>query len=139
MGIEVEPLSGLRLEVDPQPELDPYLEREVSVSLDVPGLSASATLPWYLVDPPGVAAFFRDIDRHWTGWEGEKRFGTVEDTLCLSASHDGLGHIRLWIRFANGWPGDADFKIGAALAFDVGSAAAAAQAIENWVSDVWPG
>jgi hypothetical protein len=73
----------------------------VSLSLELPGLRASATLPWYLVDPPGIAAFFRDIDRHWTGWQGERRFGTAEDTLGLSASHDELGHIRVWITFAN--------------------------------------
>lgn len=134
---EVEPIPGLRLAAEPT-DGPTYDASKVTLSVDRLGLHAEATLFWEQVDPAGLAAYLREIDRDWRGWEDEKRFATIEDSFGLAATHDGRGHVRLWVRFRDQWDGEDGFRVSAALSVEVGSAASAADAIERWIAVVWP-
>jgi hypothetical protein len=136
--IDVEPIRGFRLAAEPGPGGRPYEEPDVTVTLDIEGVHASATLPWYSVAAEGMAQFFREIDRDWRGWEGEKLFGDAEDTLRIAATHDGLGHVRVWISFWDDYPHAAGFFVSALLPITVGEAPAVAEALEAWTAEVWP-
>ena len=39
--------------------------------------------------------FFQDLARNWKGWEGERRWETLEGEFSICATSDRLGHIRL--------------------------------------------
>lgn len=62
---------------------------------------------------------------------------TVYETLTATAVHDGLGHVRVWLSFWDGWPHSATWKVSVAFDITVGSAEAVADAIERWIAEVW--
>jgi Family of unknown function (DUF6228) len=53
---------------------------------------------WSGVEPGHLVEFFGDLARWWPGWSGDKVLSTVEDDLGLRATHDGKGHVLLWVR-----------------------------------------
>ena len=42
-----------------------------------------------------LTEFFRDIAENWRGWQGEKRWTTLEGELEFTATADKTGHVRL--------------------------------------------
>lgn len=49
--VDVEPLPGLRLQAIPRPPEPGWEEPDVVISVDLPFLRTSTTLPWYYVSP----------------------------------------------------------------------------------------
>jgi len=61
------------------------------------------TVEVYELGPPKhLAAFFRDLALHWRGWQGEKRWASLEGQLSLSAKSDSTGHTQLDVRLRGG-------------------------------------
>jgi hypothetical protein len=42
-----------------------------------------------------LAAYFAGLAENWRGWHGPKQWASAEEDLCLTATHDGAGHITL--------------------------------------------
>jgi hypothetical protein len=42
-----------------------------------------------------LISYFEDLEAHWRGWDGLKRFDSLEGDLRLAAKH--VGHIRVFI------------------------------------------
>jgi hypothetical protein len=53
---------------------------------------------WSGVETLHLAEFFEELARDWKGWAGDKTFSVVEHDLGLRATHDGKGHVLLWVR-----------------------------------------
>jgi Family of unknown function (DUF6228) len=72
----------------------------VLAELRVGALSASQRV--YHGWPSGfadLAAFFESLSRDWRGWDGERRWDSVEDDLGIGASwKSGHVHLRITLR-----------------------------------------
>ena len=44
-----------------------------------------------------LSAYFNDIANSWRGWEGEKKWATLEGELEFTATADNIGHVKLGI------------------------------------------
>lgn len=73
----------------------------VVAQLRVGTLSASALV--YDNAIGGLADFFASLARDWLGWDGERRWDSVEDDLGIGASWKS-GIVRLRITLREGWP-----------------------------------
>lgn len=45
--------------------------------------------------PAQLGDFFADLARNWRGWESERVWQSLEGDVTLTASHDGLGTVKL--------------------------------------------
>jgi hypothetical protein len=91
---------------------DVYDGPDVQLELVCDGLRAATMLPAFIADVERLAPLFREIDRDWRGWDGEKHSGLAELAgLRVTATHDGLGHVRLAIDLAAGWPTAPDWSV----------------------------
>lgn len=66
-----------------------------SLTARVVGVDIDARAGIYIqFDVARLTGFFVDMEQYWRGWEGERRFESVESDLIMSARHDGR-HIEL--------------------------------------------
>lgn len=82
---------------------------------------------------PSLAAYFHDMADNWRGWEGEKRWSTLEGEFELSATADRVGHVRLafFLRPANtGF----HWELRGALELEAGQLVG----ISESIASVWP-
>jgi Family of unknown function (DUF6228) len=49
----------------------------------------------------GLNEFFADLEREWRGWDGERRWETMEGGLSLTCTHDGRGTITVAVVLEN--------------------------------------
>jgi hypothetical protein len=77
----------------PHPELDDaYWNATLSCG------SLHASLRFYELSLGGLAEYFEGLAYDWRGWEGERRWASLEDDVELVATHDGLGTIALVVQ-----------------------------------------
>ena len=50
---------------------------------------------WAYTDPHGLANLFGSMAASWRGWDGEKKWSSIEGEFSISCTHDQLGHITL--------------------------------------------
>jgi hypothetical protein len=64
------------------------------------GSNCEATASVYAYQPDGLSleSFFQGLARDWSGWKGEKKWGSLETELELSATMDSTGHVNLKVR-----------------------------------------
>ncbi|HJR08887.1 MAG TPA: DUF6228 family protein [Pyrinomonadaceae bacterium] len=69
----------------------------LNVTLYASGLHASTRIyNIYYGDGAGsLPSFFKDMAMNWRGWEGEKRWESVEGDLKMTCTSHPLGHINL--------------------------------------------
>ena len=76
--------------------------------------------------------YFHDLSNSWRGWAGEKTFESLEGELLLSATHDGLGTVELWVTLRKptppSWSASASLDLGAGADLE-----AVAKSISDWV------
>jgi len=90
------------------------------VKLETPDVSATHGF-WSGVEPVALAEFFDDLARDWRGWTGDRVFTSVEHDLVLRATHDGSGHVLLWVRLGTHVADDAkSWLVSAPLALEAG-------------------
>ena len=78
------------------PRADPYSgEGSFVVELRAEGLRAQRTVFMFSFDWANLAAFFADLAESWRGWDGEKRWESIEHDLSITATSDSRGHCRL--------------------------------------------
>ena len=58
------------------------------------GHNFSATVRvWAYTDPHGLDNLFQTMATSWRGWDGEKKWSSIEGEFAISCTHDKLGHI----------------------------------------------
>ena len=57
-----------------------------------------AALRFYEIELGGLADYFAALADDWRGWNGQRRWVSLEDDVELVATHDGLGTITLTAR-----------------------------------------
>ena len=71
------------------------------VALKAKDLTASAKV--YAFEPHGaLAQYFADLAAHWKGWNGEKKWSSLEGEFTLSCKSDGCGHIAMEVALKSG-------------------------------------
>jgi hypothetical protein len=64
------------------------------------GVDVSADVDLYTSEP--LPKFFENLANSWTGWEGERRWTSLEEELKLSASIDRTGHVTIRVGLMSG-------------------------------------
>ena len=67
-----------------------------------PGLDATAPVGSYMSD--GLGDFFAELARDWRGWEGTRRWESLEGELTLLAESDRSGHVYVRVHLHDGAP-----------------------------------
>jgi hypothetical protein len=119
-----------RLAVEVEPDGAGYDSRW-SVELVTPDLTATHCF-WGGVEPAHLVDYFRELASAWTGWTGDKVFASVEGDLALRATHDGLGHVLLWVRLGTEVAEEPKtWLVSAPLALEAGSLAGLATRVHR--------
>jgi hypothetical protein len=66
------------------------------VRLEPPDLQATHEF-WSGIEAAQPVRWFETLAGDWRGWDGVRERRSVEHDFKLAATHDGLGHIGLWI------------------------------------------
>lgn len=63
----------------------------------------SAFTDVYIFDPfdSDLVRFFKDLERNWKGFDGEKRWSSLEGEFSLLCTSNSLGHFELEITIRN--------------------------------------
>jgi hypothetical protein len=67
-----------------------------------PGLDATARVGTYMSD--GFGDFFAGLATSWTGWDGMRRWESLEGELALTAVSDRAGHVYVSVHLHDGAP-----------------------------------
>jgi hypothetical protein len=81
----------------------------VTATLELDGLKAEKTVSaHYATCMDELITYFDDLATNWSGWEGIKRYESVEHDLVLQSRHDGYGHVTIEIMLSkmDGSPGE---------------------------------
>ena len=88
------------------------------VALKATDLTASAKV--YAFEPHGaLAQYFADLAAHWTGWNGEKKWCSLEGEFTLSCKSDGCGHVAMEVALKSGLYKD-DWSVQVMINVDAG-------------------
>jgi Family of unknown function (DUF6228) len=109
--------NTLRLS-NPKPPGSRYPVESIWMELRGREIAASSS-QIYLYQSHDLMEFFEDLARHWKGWEGEKRWCSIEKDFVLSATSDSVGHISLGVSLRSG-PYDEDWTVETAITIDSG-------------------
>jgi len=103
---------------EPNPPGSRYPIEYLRVSLRDREIAASSSRV-YIYEPFSLAAFFDDLAACWKGWEGEKRWESVEQDFTLSITADGLGHVAMKVILKSG-PYEDDWCVQSVIHVDAG-------------------
>jgi hypothetical protein len=70
---------------------------EVTYVATLVGGSLSATVRVTDAHADSWSVFFRDLAKHWRGWDGPKTQASLEENLRLSCTIDRLGHVSVHV------------------------------------------
>ena len=85
------------------------------VRLEGPGFSAETIIECDYLNRD-LVAFFQDLENHWKGWKGEKKWRAFSDELEIVATMDLQGHVLLGFstgtpNFNENWKGEVTVSI----------------------------
>lgn len=69
-----------------------------TAAYDSPDLRVSKRV-WGYTDCELLVDLFRSMALDWKGWDGERRWSSVEGEFTVAGTSDRLGHIKLALRF----------------------------------------
>ncbi|WP_147340924.1 DUF6228 family protein [Actinomadura logoneensis] len=99
---------------------DPYIGG-FRVGISAEGLDAEFSIVTGQGD--GLDEFVADLAADFRGWEGERLWRSLEDTLALAATWRSGGHVRLgWTarRYGRGWCGGPLWSVGVEFILEAG-------------------
>lgn len=96
-------------------------------TLELDGLRAEAYVENGPTNLTGltIADLLAHMAEHWRGWQGARVWANNEQTLQLSATHDGTGHVALTVLLRR--LSDPEWEITAALGLEAGMLAIVAR------------
>jgi Family of unknown function (DUF6228) len=62
----------------------------------------NSVVRFYEPELSSLRAYFAELARSWTGWDGDKAWSSLEGELLLTAVHDRLGTVGLVLRLRAG-------------------------------------
>jgi hypothetical protein len=83
-------------------ELTSFDARFFIANLRSRGVNGTARVGTYMAN--GLAELFGFFADNWKGWEGSKRWTSLEGELSIEASSDRLGHVYLMVQLCEGAP-----------------------------------
>ncbi len=57
--------------------------------------TTKASIDFYAEEVQPLTKFFTGLAQDWRGWEGERRWGSLDGEIELCATHDNLGTVTL--------------------------------------------
>jgi hypothetical protein len=105
------------------------------ITLRSEALHASARI-YYYHDAHGVAGlpqFFSDIAANWRGWQGEKRWESLEGDFKLSCFSDGLGHIDITVELSSRITDPVGWDVRCALTVEAGQLDSIAEDVRKFL------
>jgi hypothetical protein len=93
-------------------ERDGHGVTDLLVSVRDDGLEAeTVVVSHYASGFEDLVAFVEAMAVNWRGWQGERRYRSLEGDLTVTAKHD--GHVRLSVELSKnlGWRVQADFML----------------------------
>ena len=81
---------------------------------------------------PSIAKYFASLAEDWRGWSDTRVWGS--NPLCIEATHDGLGHVKLKIAVSNGYVPPVAWRTEVTLHVDAGALDAIARASASFDS-----
>lgn len=103
--------------------------------VDLEGDEITATKGiWGYTDSVYLVQLFECIAANWKGWDGEKKWSSIESDLMLTATSDNLGHITLEVAIFKNHP-DNDWNISAPVHLDAGSLDKIAKDVATFFGD----
>ena len=68
----------------------------IEARIESDGLSAVSNVTAHYANCfDDLVAYIEDLAQNWQGWNGQKEYQSLQRELKLSATHDGVGHVRL--------------------------------------------
>lgn len=81
---------------------------------------SGAVRVWAYTDAHGLADFFAAIAENWKGWQGEKKWYSLEGAFSIVATSDKLGHISLAVEMHHDFGATEPWRLRATVAVDAG-------------------
>jgi hypothetical protein len=102
------------------------------VILKAQDLTASAKV--YAFEPHGaLVQYFADLAAHWKGWDGEKKWSSLEGEFTLSCKSNGHGHVEMKVMLKSGLYED-DWSVQIMMNVDAGQLEEIASNIKRFFS-----
>jgi hypothetical protein len=89
------------------------------VEITNPEYSAAVRV-WAYTDSHWLANLFQSIAEEWRGWQGEKKWSSIEGELAVAATSDRLGHISLAVEMRQNYEQGEPWKLKATIIVDAG-------------------
>jgi hypothetical protein len=76
--------------------------------------------------------YFGDLSAAWRGWPGPKDWNDDGPNVSMSATHDGVGHVRLEViaQSHSGWDGEGSWTVTVRVPIEPGALTAVATKLE---------
>ena len=82
---------------------------------------------WAYTDANGPADFFAVLSENWRGWQGEKKWSSIEGEFSIVATTDKLGHISLTVEMQHDFGAAEPWRLKATVVIDAGQLEAIAK------------
>lgn len=92
---------------------------EFHASLTSPEFSGTVKV-WAYTDAHGIANLFESMAENWRGWNGEKKWASIEGEFAIACIHDKLGHITLNIEMHQDFGSEETWRLKGNLVVDAG-------------------
>jgi hypothetical protein len=87
----------------------------------------------YALEVARLGEFFRDLALHWSGWNGEKQWQSIEGEVSLTAKTDRTGHVDFLVHMRSG-PYPYDWRLTTTLLVEAGQLEHIAAQVERFIS-----
>jgi hypothetical protein len=81
---------------------------------------SGAVRVWAYTDAHGLADLFAIIAENWKGWQGEKKWSSIEGEFSIIATSDKLGHISLSVEMHHDFGATEPWQLKSTVVVDAG-------------------
>jgi hypothetical protein len=99
-------------------------EVEFDLRVQTPRFSGTASASTYMM--PSPAKLFDEMADEWTGWNGQKTWSDLEQSVSIAATSDRIGHVSLRITLDGP---DGESRLQVCLEFEAGQLQSMASAM----------
>ena len=122
--------ATLRVE-EPAPE---QVGQSITVSIEQPGIAVSTRVYLDSDGGGGLVEFFRSLADDWRGWDGPRKWSTLEGDFQLTCVHNGIGRILVHAELGLD-PWESGWKVTAVVVVDPGALQGIATALHHLLAN----
>jgi hypothetical protein len=93
---------------------------------------SGAVRVYAFTDAHGLANLFASFAQAWQGWQGEKKWSSLEGEFAIVATSDKLGHVRMDVEIHHDFGATEPWRLKAAIVVDAGQLGAIAKDAEDF-------